>query len=212
MKQKEKSFDLFFENVTKEKSLNDDYRKVYDDIFKYITRHQSQMIKANILLSAILDQMIEHQEQKNNVTLLVGKNTKNYIQNVEKTIRYKSELENIKKRDLERYTISGLWMTMCAYLVLLFVKEFLTQRFLIAFSVDLIVAAVAMVLTFKGIRTHYQLIQRYQMNKKSFIIEVAGFIVGLLVVVLTLKSPFDVSFLILVIAHLASKKIFSKEL
>ena len=212
MKQKEKSFDLFFENVTKEKSLNDDYRKVYDDIFKYITRHQSQTIKVNILLSAILDQMIEHQEQKNNVTLLVGKNTKNYIQNVEKTIRFKSELENIKKRDLERYTISGLWMTMCAYLVLLFVKEFLTQRFLIAFSVDLIVAAVAMVLTFKGIRTHYQLIQRYQMNKKPFIIEVAGFIVGLLVVVLTLKSPFDVSFLILVIAHLVSKKIFSKEL
>ena len=39
-----------------------------------------------------------------------------------------------------------------------------------------------------------------------------GIIVGLFIVILTLKSPFDISFAILVIAFLTSKKMFEKEL
>lgn len=212
MKKKEKAFDLFFENITKEKNLNDEYKKVYEDILNYVSRHQSHTLKANILLSVILDHMIEHQDKKNDVQALINKNMKNYIQNVEKTIHYKPEIAKLKKLDLEKYTISGLWMTMCAYLVLLFVKEFFTDRYLISFSIDLIVAAVAMVLVFKGVRTHWQMIDRYQITKKSFMVELVGFIVGLVIVMLTLKSPFDISFVLLVVAHLTSKKIFTNEL
>lgn len=212
MKQKEKTFDLFFENITKEKKLNDDYKKMYDDVLKYVSRHHPNTLKANILLSTVLDQMIEHQNDKNNIQLLIPRDIKSYIQGVEKNIHYKTEIEKLKKFDLEKYTISGLWMTMCAYLVLLFVKEFLTDHYLIAFSIDLLVGVISLVLVYRGIRTHLKMIERYQISKKAFLIEVVGFVIGLIIVLLTLKSPFDISFLILVIAHLTSKKVFTKEL
>lgn len=212
MKSKEKSFDLFYENKMKAKSLNEDYDKVFLDIVNYVSRHQKDITKANILLSYVVDQMLEHQMNIGDVNKLIDKGMKEHIQKVDKSIAYKEEIPKMKKFDFEKYTISGLWLTMCGYLVLLFVKEFLTDRYLIGFSIDLIVAAVAMVVTFIGLKNHWNLIARYQLTRKPFIMEIAGIIVGLFITIMTLKSPFDVSFLILVIAHLFSKKIFKSEI
>lgn len=212
MKNKEKSFDLFYENATKAKALSGDYDKAFLDAMNYVSRHQKDVAKANVLLSTVIDQMLEHQMNHGDVSKLVGRGIKEYIQKVDKSIAYKEEIPKIKKFDFEKYTISGLWLTMCGYLVLLFVKEFLTDRYLIGFSIDLIVAAIAMVVTFIGLKNHWNLIERYQLTRKPFIMEVAGILVGLFVTIMTLKSPFDISFLILVIAHLFSKKLFKSEL
>lgn len=212
MKNKEKAFDLFYENATKAKSLNSDYDKVFLDIVNYVSRHQKDITKANVLLSYVIDQMLEHQMNNGDVNKLIDKGMKEYIHKIDKSIAYKEEVPKMKKFDFEKYTISGLWLTMCGYLVLLFVKEFLTDRYLIGFSIDLIVAAVAMVVTFIGLKNHWNLIGRYQLTRKPFVLEIAGLVIGLFVTIMTLKSPFDVSFLILVIAHLFSKKIFKNEI
>ena len=50
----------------------------------------------------------------------------------------KKQVAKIKTEILEKYTISGLWQTMCGYIVLLFVKELLTENYLINFSCNLI--------------------------------------------------------------------------
>lgn len=211
MKTKEKTFDLFYENASKTSAFNDSYNKVFNDILNYVSRHQKDIVKANVLLSKVIDQMLEHQEKTNDVHMLIGKNTKDYINKVDKTIRYKDEIQMIQKNDYEKYTISGLWLTMCGYLVLLFVKEVLTQRYFIHFSIDLIVAAIAMVVSARGIMTHWKLINRHQLSKKPLIMDIVGYVVGLFITVMTLTSPFDISFLILVIAHLVSKKMFYNE-
>lgn len=212
MKNQEKSFDLFYENITKAKKLHDDYDKVFQESVHYVSRHQKDIAKANVLLSKIIDHMLEHQERQDDVNKLVGKSLKDYINKIDKSIAYKQEVPKLKTFDFEKYTISGLWLTMCSYLVLLFVKEFLTERYLINFSIDLIVGAIAMVVVFIGLKNHWNLIQRYQLTRKPFLIEIMGIVVGLLITLMTLQSPFDISFLILVIAHLFSKKLLKSEL
>lgn len=117
-----------------------------------------------------------------------------------------------KKENLEKYTISGLWQTMCGYIVLLFVKELMTDHYLIHFSIDILVAIVAFYITLHHLMNQYQLIKQYHITLKPFIFQVFGFLIGLLVVILTYKSPFDISFLILVITFITNKKIFEKEL
>ena len=124
----------------------------------------------------------------------------------------KKQVAQIKKEILEKYTISGLWQTMCGYIVLLFVKELLIDNYLINFSIDVLVAIVAFYITLHNLVNQYKLINEYNISKKPFIFQIFGYIVGLFIVIITLKSPFDISFAILVIAFLTNKKLIEKEL
>jgi len=124
----------------------------------------------------------------------------------------KKQVAKIKKEILEKYTISGLWQTMCGYIVLLFVKELLTDNYLINFSVDVLVAIVAFYITLHNLVNQYKLISEHSISKKPFVFQIFGYVIGLFIVIITLKSPFDISFAILVIAFLTNKKLFEKEL
>ena len=124
----------------------------------------------------------------------------------------KKELVKLKEEMLEKYLIAGLWQTMCGYIVLLFVKELLTDNYLISFSVDVLVAIVAFYITLHNLVNQYKLIKENNISMKPFSFQIFGFIVGLFIVIMTLKSPFDISFAILVVAFITSKKIFEKEL
>lgn len=124
----------------------------------------------------------------------------------------KRESNELKIEILEKYTIAGLWQTMCGYIVLLFIKELLTEHYLISFSVDVLVAIIAFYITLHNLVNQYKLIKEYKVSKKPFIFQILGFFVGIFIVLITLKSPFDVSFAILVIAFLTNKKLFEKEL
>ena len=124
----------------------------------------------------------------------------------------KKELETKKKEILERYTIAGLWQTMCGYIVLLFIKELLTNNYLISFSIDILVAIIAFYITIHNLITQYKLIKTNCISVKPFYFQIFGFIVGLFIVIMTSKSPFDISFAILVVALLTNKKMFEKEL
>ncbi|HRM91282.1 MAG TPA: hypothetical protein PLK68_12590 [Thomasclavelia ramosa] len=110
----------------------------------------------------------------------------------------KKRLKEIKKEVLEKYIIAGLWQTMCGYIV--------------SFSVDVLIAIIAFYVTLHNLVNQYKLIKENRLSLKPFSFQIFGIIVGLFIVILTLKSPFDISFAILVIAFLTSKKMFEKEL
>ena len=112
-----------------------------------------------------------------------------------------------KQQIIDQYTISGLWVTMAGFIVLNFVKELINQNFLVHLYVDSLIAVVALFVTIHNLKRQYNLLN----NKKAFIIQVVALVSGLFVVVMTCKSPFDVSFLILVIGMITSKKIMIQE-
>ena len=83
---------------------------------------------------------------------------------------------------------------------------------MIHISIDFLVAVFAFYITLHQFIKQYRIIKRYQLKIQSFSIQLIGVIVSIFVIVLTLKSPFDISFAILVIAFLTNKKLFEKEL
>ena len=134
------------------------------------------------------------------------------VQQIEKNINFKAKIKEMKYNDEQRYTISGLWITMCGYIVLMFIKEFLTGHYLIHISIDFLVAVFAFYITLHQFIKQYRIIKRYQLKIQSFSIQLIGVIVSIFVIVLTLKSPFDISFLIMVIAYITSQRIMKKEI
>lgn len=197
---------LFDENQLKVKELNEINFELFHDLQKYVFQHQKDIVKANIILSAILDQM--NQSQK---PIVISKGMKNYVSQIEKSINMKEQLQMIKKQFIDKFTISGLWQTMCSYIVLLFIKELITGHYLIHFSIDMLVSIVAFYIALHNIMNEYKLIQRFQMTKKPIIMIACTLIIALFVAVIGAKSPFDVSFVILVIGYIVSKKMFENE-
>lgn len=200
MKDKKKTYDIIDENKDKIKLLNDQYLEYYQDIEKALFKKSKNILKTNILIGDLLDEMLVHQEKKNDPDQLFGNNKQLIINRIEKKINYKERIETIRKADKQSYAISGLWLTMCGYIVLLFIKELLSGNYLIHFYVDSLVAVFALFITIHNFNTEVKIIKKHQLKNKSIQIEIAGFIVSLFITVLMYNSPFDITFAILVIA------------
>lgn len=212
MKKEKKKYDITYENSEKIKSLNDKYFEYYQDLEKYLFKKSKDIVKTNILLSDILDEMIAHQNVKNDPFQLIGKNKQLFIDRIDKKIKYKERIQAVKKTDIQNYGISGLWLTMCGYIVLLFVKELLSGNYLIHYYVDLLVAVIALCIAGHNFLNELNTVKRYQLTMKPIIIEIAGFVVSLVMAIMMYASPFDITFAILVIALITNKKIFEKEM
>ena len=128
---KEKKYDLYFENSVKVKSLNDDYFKCYQEIEKCLFKKRKDVLKTNILLSEILDQMKSFQDQGKTVQQVMTKGSQAFVDQIDRKINYKEKINQLKQRDSNKYEMSGILLTMCIYIVLLFVKELVGNHYLI---------------------------------------------------------------------------------
>mgnify|MGYP000009410920 FL=1 len=209
---KEKKYDLYFENSVKVKSLNDDYFKCYQEIEKALFKKQKNTLKTNVLLAEIIEQMISSQEKGKTVQQLVGQNTQSFVDQINKKLNYKEKINQLKQRDFNKYEMSGILLTMCIYIVLLFVKELVGNHYLINYYIDLLVAVVMLCISVKQLLNQRNLIKRYQVSTQPFIVEIISIIISLLIAILFYNSPFDITFVILVIAFFTSKKMYSKSL
>ena len=199
---KEKKYDIYFENSVKVKSLNDDYFKCYQEIEKTLFKKQKNVLKTNILISEILDCMLICQEKGQTVKQMIGQSSQSFV----------DQINQLKQKDLNKYEMSGILLTMCIYIVLLFVKELIGNHYLINYYIDLLVAVIMLCISIKQLLNQRKLIKRYQVSIQPFVLEISSIVISLLISIVFYNSPFDITFVILVIAFFTSKKMYSKSL
>ena len=209
---KEKKYDIYFENSVKVKSLNDDYFKCYQEIEKTLFKKQKNVLKTNILISEILDCMLICQENGQTVKQMIGQSRQSFVDQINRKINYKEKINQLKQKDLNKYEMSGILLTMCIYIVLLFVKELIGNHYLINYYIDLLVAVIMLCISIKQLLNQRKLIKRYQVSIQPFVLEISSIVISLLISIVFYNSPFDITFVILVIAFFTSKKMYSKSL
>lgn len=209
---KEKKYDIYFENSVKVKSLNDDYFKCYQEIEKTLFKKQKNVLKTNILISEILDCMLICQEKGQTVKQMIGQSSQSFVDQINRKINYKEKINQLKQKDLNKYEMSGILLTMCIYIVLLFVKELIGNHYLINYYIDLLVAVIMLCISIKQLLNQRKLIKRYQVSIQPFVLEISSTVISLLISIVFYNSPFDITFVILVIAFFTSKKMYSKSL
>lgn len=209
---KEKKYDIYFENSVKVKSLNDDYFKCYQEIEKALFKKQKNVLKTNILISEILDCMLICQEKGQTVKQMIGQSSQSFVDQINRKINYKEKINQLKQKDLNKYEMSGILLTMCIYIVLLFVKELIGNHYLINYYIDLLVAVIMLCISIKQLLNQRKLIKRYQVSIQPFVLEISSIVISLLISIVFYNSPFDITFVILVIAFFTSKKMYSKSL
>ena len=209
---KEKKYDIYFENSVKVKSLNDDYFKCYQEIEKTLFKKQKNVLKTNILISEILDCMLICQEKGQTVKQMIGQSSQSFVDQINRKINYKEKINQLKQKDLNKYEMSGILLTMCIYIVLLFVKELIGNHYLINYYIDLLVAVIMLCISIKQLLNQRKLIKRYQVSIQPFVLEISSIVISLLISIVFYNSPFDITFVILVIAFFTCKKMYSKSL
>ena len=209
---KEKKYDIYFENSVKVKNLNDDYFKCYQEIEKTLFKKQKNVLKTNILISEILDCMLICQEKGQTVKQMIGQSSQSFVDQINRKINYKEKINQLKQKDLNKYEMSGILLTMCIYIVLLFVKELIGNHYLINYYIDLLVAVIMLCISIKQLLNQRKLIKRYQVSIQPFVLEISSIVISLLISIVFYNSPFDITFVILVIAFFTSKKMYSKSL
>lgn len=209
---KEKKYDIYFENSVKVKSLNDDYFKCYQEIEKTLFKKQKNVLKTNILISEILDCILICQEKGQTVKQMIGQSSQSFVDQINRKINYKEKINQLKQKDLNKYEMSGILLTMCIYIVLLFVKELIGNHYLINYYIDLLVAVIMLCISIKQLLNQRKLIKRYQVSIQPFVLEISSIVISLLISIVFYNSPFDITFVILVIAFFTSKKMYSKSL
>lgn len=209
---KEKKYDIYFENSVKVKSLNDDYFKCYQEIEKTLFKKQKNVLKTNILISEILDCMLICQEKGQTVKQMIGQSSQSFVDQINRKINYKEKINQLKQKDLNKYEMSGILLTMCIYIVLLFVKELIGNHYLINYYIDLLVAVIMLCISIKQLLNQRKLIKRYQVSIQPFVLEISSIVISSLISIVFYNSPFDITFVILVIAFFTSKKMYSKSL
>ena len=209
---KEKKYDIYFENSVKVKSLNDDYFKCYQEIEKTLFKKQKNVLKTNILISEILDCMLICQEKGQTVKQMIGQSSQSFVDQINRKINYKEKINQLKQKDLNKYEMSGILLTMCIYIVLLFVKELIGNHYLINYYIDLLVAVIMLCISIKQLLNQRKLIKRYQVSIQPFVLEISSIVISLLISIVFYNSPFDITFVILVIAFFTSRKMYSKSL
>ena len=54
---------------------------------------------------------------------MIGQSSQSFVDQINRKINYKEKINQLKQKDLNKYEMSGILLTMCIYIVLLFVKE-----------------------------------------------------------------------------------------
>ena len=186
-------------NSVKVKSLNDDYFKCYQEIEKHCLKSKKNVLKTNILISEILDYMLICQEKGQTVKQMIGQSSQSFVDQINRKINYKEKNQSVKtKRQINMKCL--VFYLQCIYIVLLFVKELIGNHYLINYYIDLLVAVIMLCISIKQLLNQRKLIKRYQVSIQPFVLEISSIVISLLISIVFYNSPFDITFVILVIA------------
>ncbi|OUC51437.1 hypothetical protein B7939_06720 [Eggerthia catenaformis] len=194
---------LFKENIKKAKELDE---KEYQDYLKlkdYIFKHHTDKLKANILLSHVLDDLKNHPDISRK---------KEYLRNISQAISMKKEIKEYISDSKDKYKASMLVTVMTACIPIFFLKGVLNNRFLIHHYVDSFIAIVAFYITLHQLKTQYQICRILQFNNEPLSMILISIGMSVIVAVTAAKSPFDFTFFFIIVGGLVAVKKFMKQI
>lgn len=175
------------------------------DILKIIEKKESNMAIRNLYANYYLDQ---HQKAKEEGrTLQFDGNLGKELRSWGKTQSFKKFKEAFLKEDKAKFQLCGISIVVTGTLILFFLRAILAQEFVVNFSVDAIVGAIALVFFYRNMKMKIRLVKSYTPIKDYIYLDVASFVMCILLK-MWLPPTFDISIIVLVIAYYVQRRKF----
>lgn len=209
MKRKE-NFDLYNENQRQASLLPQEYKEVYDSYLNYLLKNKKDTFKLNLLAALALEKLEDASKKGIKADTVLLKDYAKESAKLKKSKNIKEVQERILQRDYEKYTVSNIWSVFTFFIVLLFVKNLIMKDYLLAFSIDVLVAILAALVALRSEFIKYKIMNRYGFSKRYLSMDAVAFIVCLIVKVVS-KTNFDITFMVLVLEYFFTQKAIKKE-
>lgn len=135
-------------------------------------------------------------------------NLNKMIRSWAKSNAFKQLKEKMLHDDKVKFQLSGIWSVATGTLVIYFLWAVISQDFLINFSIDAIVGAVAILFLYRNMKVQLKLLKAYGIAKNYILLDIAAF---LLCFMLKIAIQFiDISLIVLLITYYIQKRRFDK--
>lgn len=111
------------------------------------------------------------------------------------------------EEDKGKFIMSGLTIVMMATLVIYFIGAMIRKDYLVSFSIDLIVAAIALAMLLRNLVIKYKILKNYGSVNDFALLDFFSILLCIMIKI-AFKIPFDLSLPILVMSYFISKKKF----
>lgn len=187
--------DIIKDNELRVGKLSYRQKESYQKLIKYLETHEKDNIN---LYSAVALTTLEKGRT-------IPKDYAKYVAHIKDSEQLKAEMRKIRDRDYEKYSIANLWGVFTILMVLLFFKSWLTNQYLINYSLDILIAIVAFILSVRSFITKYRLIDKYHFTKGFFYLDLS-IVVICFIIKFFVKTNLDITFLLLVATYFISQR------
>lgn len=186
-----------------------DEERQFIDVLKVIEKKEPNPALRNIYANYYLEQVEKAEEEGRDWKL--DKNIGKEVRSWAKSQSFKKMKENLLKEDKAKFQLTGIVIVVTGTLILFFLRAILAQQFVVNFSVDAIVGAIALVFFYRNMKIKIRLLKSYEQLKDYVYMDVASFVMCILLK-MWLPVMFDASLVILVISYYVQRRKFEKYL
>lgn len=180
-------------------------------LFKFIDKKDWTEAKKNLVGRYYLEQLHRLSNENRLSSWKISDDYNKEVRSWQKSKSFQKVKEMTISQDRNKFLISGMMIVMTGTILLYFLTAIVSQKFVIAFSIDAIVASVAIVLLIRNLMLKYKIIGRY-IKKNEY---VQGDFVSLVLCIcfkIMIPSYIDVSLVVLFAVHFFQKTRFEKVL
>lgn len=168
------------------------WQKAFDQIER---SDQSDAMK-HVLACWTIERLMEHQSLPDKIT------------SKKKTDAFAKSAMQIVKEDRSQFQMTGLISVICASLMSMFIRSSILGQYLINFSIDAAVGAIAAAFLLVNLGSQLRLVRIYGKNTDFVLLDVLSF--GLWLLLCLMMKAFDTSLLVYFVCYLFEKKKFEK--
>ena len=198
---------VHIDNLHLVKKLDPEYSKLFFDLEDTLFHSGMSDEEINAIANTAIDQLSEGMAKKKKPSLIISpeRDFRGWLSKVKHTPAYRQTQSKLLQQDDEKFTISGIWLVFCVSIILFFLKNLITDSFLINFSIDLIAGALALVFAVRNYQTRWRVIRKNKEKRFYLSCDIAVLVLCLITKV-TVPGNFDISYLMLVVAYFITNR------
>lgn len=193
--------DLFKENLEIISNCSEDKRETFNSFLSFVDKNYSW---DNLTKIASARCYAKDLVEKNDGELkIISNDYRKYLKN--NKARIDDECKNIKKADISKFQVSGIWEVLMFSIVFMYMGAAATKSFVINGLVDGVVATIAMAVAVKSMVWRFKIGKRNEFPGKIFKFELFTIIFCFVIKLIT-ANILDITFIFLVAMFYFTKK------
>ena len=193
------------DNLYQLKKLDQEYMHAFDRVYDQLMHSKKSDADINIIANIALKQCLDGMSAGKKATMVIPKDSKEYINKYAKGPVFKEMKKKIRDQDFEKFQIGSIWSVFALCIVLFFFKNLLMQEFLVNYIVDVVVACIAGGIALQNFLSKRRIIRRYEFGNFYTQLDIATLVACVFIKVIS-PGNFDITYLILVISFFIAKK------